>query len=293
MRGGGSFDDKYKKVYALLAERQEADRQDQARRRRSTASTRSTSIGAIVGEHTYNVDVFDTLQGYYVKALQYADNKSLAFALQGQTAAAVLRQAAIRQMRADEDQLRALGLPRRRSGTGSSWARSSTASSIPDDRFARVFFQPFFAGQTFGLGQLSPVAALMVTDIVHAKSGLPLLSIDDAPAGLSGRSWIPTSSLHLHRGDYPGLDRHVQAHRRLRHFEESRAHRDALQSRRCGDARPAAAGDQRRARGEGPAAALPAGELLRLAGQRPRGELRKLRRHRRRRPARACRRTRT
>ena len=28
-------------------------------------------IGAIIGEHTYNVDAMDTLQGYYVKALAY------------------------------------------------------------------------------------------------------------------------------------------------------------------------------------------------------------------------------
>ena len=29
--------------------------------------------GAIVGEHTYNVDGLDSLQGYYVKAAQYAE----------------------------------------------------------------------------------------------------------------------------------------------------------------------------------------------------------------------------
>ena len=51
----------------------------------------------------------------------------------------------------------------------------------PDDRFERVFFQPFFAGQTFGLGQLSPLSALSVSDIVHAKAGLPLLDMRKAP----------------------------------------------------------------------------------------------------------------
>ncbi len=51
----------------------------------------------------------------------------------------------------------------------------------PDDRFERVFFQPFYAGQTFGLGQLSPLAALSVSDVVHAKAGLPLLDMRQAP----------------------------------------------------------------------------------------------------------------
>jgi hypothetical protein len=41
-----------------------------------------------------------------------------------------------------------------------------------------VFFQPYFAGQTFGLGQLSPLAALSVSDVVAARSGLPELSLN-------------------------------------------------------------------------------------------------------------------
>ena len=52
---------------------------------------------------------------------------------------------------------------------------------FPTDRLHRVFFRPAATGMTFGIGQLSPVAALMVTDVTHAKSGLPLLSIDNAP----------------------------------------------------------------------------------------------------------------
>ena len=47
-------------------------------------------------------------------------------------------------------------------------------------RIQRVFFNPGFSGQTFGLGQLSPVTALSVNEYVHAKSGLPLLDINRA-----------------------------------------------------------------------------------------------------------------
>jgi hypothetical protein len=35
--------------------------------------------------------------------------------------------------------------------------------SFPDNRFGAVFFQPFYAGQTFGLGQLNPLTALVHT----------------------------------------------------------------------------------------------------------------------------------
>ena len=40
----------------------------------------------------------------------------------------------------------------------------------PNDRFGAVFFQPFYAGQTFGLGQINPLTALRVTDIVAKVS---------------------------------------------------------------------------------------------------------------------------
>jgi hypothetical protein len=38
-----------------------------------------------------------------------------------------------------------------------------------------VFFQPFYAGQTFGLGQENPLMALMLSDMVAKTSGYPKL----------------------------------------------------------------------------------------------------------------------
>ena len=40
-------------------------------------------VGAIVGEHTYNVDAYDRLQTYYVKAISYLSSK-LTFAYDGE-----------------------------------------------------------------------------------------------------------------------------------------------------------------------------------------------------------------
>ena len=108
--------------------------------------------------------------------------------------------------------------------------------ALPDDRFDRVFFQPFFAGQTFGLGQLSPVAALMVTDVVHGQAGLPLLDIDDAPAGLQA-VMDPDMSLNYMAAIIRDRDRRSIA--TIAGFDISRQprhHRDALQYRRRGRA---------------------------------------------------------
>ena len=44
----------------------------------------------------------------------------------------------------------------------------------PNDRFSAVFFQPFYAGQTFGIGQLNPLTALKMSDMVSRTTGAAL-----------------------------------------------------------------------------------------------------------------------
>ena len=56
--------------------------------------------------------------------------------------------------------------------------RTVDGTDFPDDRFSATFFQPFYAGQTFGLGQLNPLTALQMSDLVNAVSGLPRLDAD-------------------------------------------------------------------------------------------------------------------
>ena len=137
-------------------------------------------IGAIVGEHTYNVDVFDNLQGYYVKALAYLHTGSLRFAYNDEPIAKFVVRPQFAECAAGKTDY-------------DTWAcrdhvwrdvfqgKTVGGEAFPDDRFERVFFQPFYVGQTFGLGQLSPLTALMVSDIVAARSGLPPLDMSDAP----------------------------------------------------------------------------------------------------------------
>jgi hypothetical protein len=173
-----SFEAKYQQVYKRLA-----------RDTKLIATIEKTAalygiapihmVGAIVGEHTFNVDVMDSLQGYYVKALEYLGESNLRF---GYKSAGIA------------DFVARPEFARCKSGTSYElWScredvwqdsfRGKTVGGVswPDDRFERVFFQPFFAGQTFGLGQLSPLAALAASDRVHSVSGLPPLDMNKAP----------------------------------------------------------------------------------------------------------------
>lgn len=50
----------------------------------------------------------------------------------------------------------------------------------PESNFKYTFFNPFMAGTTYGLGQLDPIRALMVTDRVSEATGYPLLKSSNA-----------------------------------------------------------------------------------------------------------------
>ncbi|MEJ0097968.1 MAG: DUF1402 family protein [Bauldia sp.] len=176
---GGDFASKYKEVYGELA-----GDGDLLGKIVKTAAAYGIDpihlLGAIVGEHTYNVDVFDNLQGYYVKALAYLNNNALKFQYNGEPVAAFVTRP---QFAACASSTNDYELWTCRDQVWRDDFRNKTVAgeSFPDDRFERVFFQPFYAGQTFGLGQLSPLAALSVSDLVSRVGGLPALDVDRAP----------------------------------------------------------------------------------------------------------------
>ena len=78
-----TYDEKYRRIYQLLAE-------DSVLRAKIVQVAELYGIdpihivGAIVGEHTYNVDAYDRLQTYYVKAVSYM-NSSFAFSYGGES----------------------------------------------------------------------------------------------------------------------------------------------------------------------------------------------------------------
>lgn len=173
----GSYEAKYRQIYGLLE-----------RDQRLIANIKNVAsiyeinpihiIGAIVGEHTFNVDGLDTLQTYYVKASQYVD-MDMSFSYKGETAAEFFRRPQFNvcnQFSTDYEVWDCRSVIWRTQFQG----KRVDGKLFKNVRIQRVFFEPGIAGQTFGLGQLSPVTVLSVNQYVHEKSGLPLLDINRA-----------------------------------------------------------------------------------------------------------------
>ncbi|MHA6641454.1 DUF1402 family protein [Mesorhizobium sp. A623] len=171
-----TFQAKYRKVYALL--QNDAKLRDKIRQAAAAYGIDPIHIvGAIVGEHTYNVDAYDRLQTYYVKAISYLASK-LTFAHDGEDISTFLQRP---QFSKCASQSGSYDLWECREQIWNHAFRGKTVggTSFPDNRFGATFFQPYYAGQTFGLGQLNPLTALQMSDLVHKVSGLPKLDVSD------------------------------------------------------------------------------------------------------------------
>jgi len=188
--GKTSFDAKYEKVRDLLAN----DRQ-------LTGKIKSVAgkygidpihiVGAIVGEHTYNVDAYDRLQSYYVKAASYSG--SFRFAYGGEQVADFVARPEFSKCEGKGGSY-ALWTCRETVWNKVFKGRTVGGTSYPNNRFSAVFFQPFYAGQTFGLGQINPLTALTLTDDVARISGYERLDEKDA-AGVYQAIMDPDISL--------------------------------------------------------------------------------------------------
>jgi hypothetical protein len=135
-------------------------------------------VGAIVGEHTYNVDAYDRLQTYYVKAVSYFQS-SFSFTHAGESVDDFIKRPQFSRCDKYSDSYRLWSC---REAVWESQFRGRTVDEtrFPNDRFSAVFFQPFYAGQTFGIGQLNPLTALQMGDLVAQVSGLPKLDHNNA-----------------------------------------------------------------------------------------------------------------
>ncbi|CAN7626645.1 DUF1402 family protein [Rhizobium leguminosarum] len=172
-----SFDLKYEKVHELLA----TDRELMGKIRKVSSAYGINPIhvvGAIVGEHTYNVDAYDRLQAYYVKAASYA-GESFRFAYDGESVDEFVARPQFSDCKGKSDSYTLWSC---REDVWESDFRGKTVggTSFPNNRFSAVFFQPFYAGQTFGLGQVNPLTALMLSDLVTRVSNYPKLNEKNA-----------------------------------------------------------------------------------------------------------------
>ena len=174
-----TFQAKYRKVYALL-------KNDAGLRGKIGQAAEAYGIdpvhivGAIVGEHTYNVDAYDRLQTYYVKAISYLSSK-LSFAYGGEGITDFVQRPQFRECAGKSDSYD-LWECREQVWNRSFRGKIVDGTSFPNDRFGATFFQPYYAGQTFGLGQLNPLTALQMSDLVREVSGLPKLDVGDPNA---------------------------------------------------------------------------------------------------------------
>jgi hypothetical protein len=174
-----SFEAKYRRIYALL-------KRDKTLIRAIKRSAKTYGVdpvhlvGAIIGEHTYNVGGLDSAQSYYVKALAYLGTKDLAFGYKVESVTDFVSRPQFERCQGLESDY---DLWTCREDVWDETFRGKTVDgkAFPRDRFSKVFFQPLYAGQTFGLGQINPLTALTVSDMVHRKSGLPRLDARRAP----------------------------------------------------------------------------------------------------------------
>ncbi|MEP9397652.1 DUF1402 family protein [Mesorhizobium sp. KR2-14] len=170
--GKTSFDAKYRKIYALLKN----DAGLRGKIREVAAEYRLDPIhivGALVGEHTYNVDAYDRLQTYYVKAASYLLS-GLSFRHNGEDISDFVQRPEFSTC-ADKSDSNDLWTCRETVWDRQFRGKTVGGTSFPDNRFSATFFQPLYAGQTFGIGQLNPLTALKASDLVHRVSGLPKL----------------------------------------------------------------------------------------------------------------------
>jgi len=170
---GDSFKGKYNKIRDQIKN----DKQLRAKIKKAAKQYRIAPIhivGALVGEHTYNVDALDHIQTYAVKAISYF-NSDIKFAYEGESVATFIARPEFAKCNGISSSYD-LWSCRENVWKASFKGKTIGGVSYPNDRFSKVFFQPFYAGQTFGLGQLNPLTALRVTDVVAKTSRKKKLS---------------------------------------------------------------------------------------------------------------------
>jgi hypothetical protein len=174
----GSFDGKYAKIYKLLSSNKKLIRKI----KKSAAIFKIDPIhiiGALIGEHTYNVDALDRMQTYYVKAMAYLGS-DLTFKHGSEKITAFVNRPQFGKCHGLTNSYD-LWSCRENIWNASFRGKTVGGTSWPNDRFGRVFFQPLYAGQTFGLGQLNPLTALRVTDLVSKSTRSRKLNPKKAP----------------------------------------------------------------------------------------------------------------
>jgi len=164
-----SYDQKFERVLAVLRRDQRLIRSIKRVANRYNIDP-IHMIGAIVGEHTYNYDSLDSAQSYYVKALAYA-GIDISFSYNGEHVDDFVERPQFEKCREDSKTSNSRWSCFERVWNTEFRNKTVDGERFPDRNFNESFFQPLFSGQSFGLGQLSPLTILKMTDRVARQSG--------------------------------------------------------------------------------------------------------------------------
>lgn len=167
-------------------------------------------LGAVMGEHTFNTTLVDYAQGVYINMVP---GWLLTFRNNNTNLADLLRQAPFQECS-------------QHSTSYMMWVcyqnvwqksyRGRNGFSAKSLKFA--FFDPVFAGHTFGIGQLDPVRALMVADKVARVRGLPPISIAN-PEKVYSAILDTESNTHYIAANIAAI---IAAYRQIAHFDISK-----------------------------------------------------------------------
>ena len=136
-------------------------------------------LGNVIGEHTFNVGLVDSVQSLIVLSASWGAKWALRFQSNGTSLVDLVRMPQFDRCR-----------PRYETSHAEYWDcvgwiwetqfRGKTVHGVTyqNNGFRLSFFNPVGSGLTYGLGQMDPIRALMVTDMVNKTSGHRLLSIE-------------------------------------------------------------------------------------------------------------------
>ncbi len=140
-------------------------------------------LACVVGENTFNVGLVDDIQTLAIVSAKWAAKWALKFKSNNIDLFDLLKKpefevcnAPVRAGGSQADYWDCVGQVWRRSFMGK--PIDGGKSRYPASDLKWVFFNPIGSGYTYGLGQLDPVRALMVTDMVNKKSGFRFLTVE-------------------------------------------------------------------------------------------------------------------
>ncbi|MFN3455502.1 MAG: DUF1402 family protein [Pseudobdellovibrio sp.] len=148
-------------------------------------------IGAIIGEHVFNVDLKDQAQEYSMKLGIWTSYFSGEHPFAKISECPELKSCETKSSN-NYDQWACY------ENTWNSKMRGRTAcggQQFENKGLMMSYFNPTLAGKTYGLGQLGPMKILALTDLVSEYSGLPKLSIHEVDA-VYAAALDPKTTIH-------------------------------------------------------------------------------------------------